>query len=113
VADIVNISSTAGRVARGGNAVYSMTKFGVNAFSESLRQELQPSRVRVGVIEPGTVETELTDHIRPELRSAVLQQVSIEKLDPSDIGDAVTYMVTRDRRAAVNELMIRAAEQTW
>ncbi|MGX6603467.1 SDR family NAD(P)-dependent oxidoreductase [Micromonosporaceae bacterium Da 78-11] len=114
VADIVNISSTAGRVARPGNAVYSMTKFGVNAFTEGLRQELSASRVRVGVIEPGTVDTELCTHIRAELRDAVQCQVgAIEKLAPSDIADAVVYLVTRDRRAAVNELLIRATDQTW
>jgi NADP-dependent 3-hydroxy acid dehydrogenase YdfG len=114
VADIVNISSTAGRVARPGNAVYSMTKFGVNAFTEGLRQELLASKVRVGVIEPGTVDTELVTHVRGELQDAMLRQTgAIEKLQPSDIADAVTYMVTRDRRAAVNELLIRATDQTW
>jgi NADP-dependent 3-hydroxy acid dehydrogenase YdfG len=114
VADIVNISSTAGRVARPGNAVYSLTKFGVNAFTESLRQELLAGRVRVGVIEPGTVDTELATHVRTELRDAIARQTgTIEKLQPSDIADAVTYMVTRNRRAAVNELLIRATDQTW
>ncbi|HMJ32615.1 MAG TPA: SDR family NAD(P)-dependent oxidoreductase [Baekduia sp.] len=114
VADIVNISSTAGRVARGGAAVYSLTKSGINAFSESLRQELQPQRVRVGVIEPGTVDTELGDHVRAELRSAVEQQTKdMEKLSPVDIADAVVYVVSRPRRVAVNELLVRAADQTW
>jgi NADP-dependent 3-hydroxy acid dehydrogenase YdfG len=70
VTDIVNISSTAGRVARPGAAVYSMTKFGVNAFSEALRQEVQLSRVRVAVIEPGTVDTELGLHIRDGIARA-------------------------------------------
>ena len=114
VADIVNISSTAGRVARPGTAVYNLTKFGVNAFSEALRQELQPKRVRVSVIEPGTVATELTSHTREELRSAILAQASsIENLEPSDIADAVSYVVTSPRRVAVNELLVRSAAQTW
>ena len=114
VADIVNISSTAGRVARPGNAVYSLTKFGVNAFTEGLRQELLAGKVRLGVIEPGTVDTELVTHVRSELQDAMLRQTgAIEKLRPSDIADAVAYMVTRDRRAAVNELLIRATDQTW
>jgi NADP-dependent 3-hydroxy acid dehydrogenase YdfG len=64
VADLVNISSTAGRVARPGNAVYALTKFGVNALSESLRQEQLTNRVRVSVVEPGTVDTELGSHTR-------------------------------------------------
>jgi NADP-dependent 3-hydroxy acid dehydrogenase YdfG len=68
VADMVNISSTAGRVARPGTAVYSLTKFGVNGFSEALRQELQPQHVRVGVVEPGTVATELAGRHRRRRR---------------------------------------------
>jgi len=114
VADIVNISSTAGRVARPGNAVYALTKFGMNAFSESLRQELIASRVRVGVVEPGTVDTDLGSHVRDGLREAIATQTAdLEKLLPADIADAVVYMVTRDRRVAVNEMLVRAGEQTW
>jgi NADP-dependent 3-hydroxy acid dehydrogenase YdfG len=114
VADVVTISSTAGRVARPGGAVYSLTKFGANAFSESLRQELLSSRVRVGVIEPGTVDTELASHLRDEVRqAATAQTAAIEMLQPADIADAVGYMVTRDRRVAINEILVRAAEQTW
>ena len=67
VADVVMISSTGGRVARPGTAVYSLTKFGVNAFSEGIRQELIGKRVRVGLVEPGTVQTEITEHLSPEL----------------------------------------------
>ena len=114
VADIVNISSTGGRVARSGTAVYSLTKFGINAFSESLRQELLANRVRVGLVEPGTVETELASHTRDELREGIAQITqSIELLRPDDIAEAVVYIVTRDRRVAVNEILIRAGDQTW
>jgi NADP-dependent 3-hydroxy acid dehydrogenase YdfG len=114
VADIVNISSTAGRVARPGNSVYALTKFGVNAFSEGLRQELIPARVRVGVIEPGTVDTELGSHVRDGLREAIATQTAdIVKLAPTDIADAVVFMISRNRRVAVNELLVRASEQTW
>ena len=114
VADLVNISSTAGRVARPGTAVYSLTKFGVNGFSESLRQELLADRVRVSLVEPGTVATELAAHTREELREGISQITqSIDLLRPEDIAEAVTYIVTRDRRVAVNEILIRAGEQTW
>jgi len=114
VADLVNISSTAGRVARPGTAVYNLTKFGVNAFTEALRQEVMQSHLRVSVVEPGTVDTELGSHIRDGLREAVASQLdSIEKLRPEDIADAVTYIVTRDRRVAVNEILVRASEQRW
>jgi len=114
VADLVNISSTGGRVARAGTAVYSLTKFGVTALSESMRQELIPSRVRVSVVEPGTVDTELASHTREELRDGIARvTASIELLRPDDIAEAVAYIVTRDRRVAVNEILIRNGEQTW
>jgi NADP-dependent 3-hydroxy acid dehydrogenase YdfG len=114
VADVVTISSTAGRVARPGAGVYALTKFGVTAFSESLRQELISQRVRVSVVEPGTVGTELVTHNRDEVRAAAERQTAaIEALRPEDIADAVAYIVTRNRRVAVNELLVRAAEQTW
>jgi NADP-dependent 3-hydroxy acid dehydrogenase YdfG len=114
VADIVNISSTAGRVAGAGNAVYSLTKSGVVALTESLRKELLAQRVRVSVVEPGTVDTELGTHVRAELQEAIERQTQgMEKLRPEDIADAVAYVVTRDRRVAVNEMLVRASAQTW
>jgi NADP-dependent 3-hydroxy acid dehydrogenase YdfG len=114
VADLVSISSTAGRVARPGAGVYALTKFGLAAFSESLRQELIGRRVWVSVVEPGTVDTELVTHVREDIREAAQQQLeSIEPMLPEDIADAVLHIVTRDRRVAVNEVLVRAAEQTW
>jgi NADP-dependent 3-hydroxy acid dehydrogenase YdfG len=114
VADVVTISSTAGRVARPGSSVYALTKFGAAGFSEALRQELISRRVRVSVVEPGTVDTELVTHLREDIRQAAASQTaSIEPLRPDDIADAVAYIVTRDRRVAVNEILVRAAEQTW
>ena len=111
---VVTITSTAGRVARPGSSVYSLTKFGAAAFSEALRQELLGRRVRVSVVEPGTVDTELVTHLRDDIRQAAQSQTaSIEPLRPGDIADAVAYIVTRDRRVAVNEILVRAAEQTW
>jgi NADP-dependent 3-hydroxy acid dehydrogenase YdfG len=91
-----------------------LTKFGIGAFSESLRQELIPHRVRVSVVEPGTVDTELVSHLRNDVREAARTQIAaIEPLRPEDVADAVSYVVTRDRRVAVNELLVRAAEQEW
>jgi NADP-dependent 3-hydroxy acid dehydrogenase YdfG len=114
VADLVTITSTAGRVARPGSSVYNLTKFGAGAFSEALRQELLSRRVRVSVVEPGTVDTELVTHLRDDIRQAAQRQTaSIEPLLPDDIADAVAYIVTRDRRVAVNEILVRAAGQTW
>jgi NADP-dependent 3-hydroxy acid dehydrogenase YdfG len=73
VADIVNISSIAGRVAWNGYGVYNLTKFGVNGFTESLREEVTQRHVRVGVLEPGGVDTELGSHNdhKPEVREAI------------------------------------------
>jgi len=114
VADVVTISSTAGWVARPGNAVYSLTKFGVNAFSESVRQEVLGMRVRVGVVGPGTVDTEIFTHLAESSRETFERQTGdMVKLQAEDIADAVLYMVTRDRRVAVNHMLVRAAEQTW
>jgi NADP-dependent 3-hydroxy acid dehydrogenase YdfG len=114
VADLVTITSTAGRVARPGSSVYNLTKFGAAAFSQALRQDMLSYRVRMSVIELGTVDTELTTHLREDIRQAARSQVAaIEPLRPDDIADAVTYIVTRDRRVAVNEVLVRASEQTW
>lgn len=114
VADLVTISSTAGWVARPNTAVYSLTKFGVNAFSEGIRQEVLGKRVRVGVVGPGTVDTEIFSHLAESSRQAFEKQTSgMVMLRPEDIADAVLFMVTRDRRVAVNHMLVRAAEQTW
>jgi len=114
VADIVNISSIAGRVAWNGYGVYSLTKFGVNGFTESLRQEVTQRHVRVGVLEPGGVETELGSHNRPEVREEMIDPFyeRTDVLAPEDIADGVAYMVTRPRHTAVGELWIMPTDQT-
>jgi NADP-dependent 3-hydroxy acid dehydrogenase YdfG len=112
VADMVNISSVAGRVARRGSGVYNLTKFGVGAFSESLRQEVAPRHVRVSVIEPGAVATELSGHNRPEIREQITERFrDVERMTAEDIADAILYIVTRPRHVAINELLIRPSEQ--
>jgi NADP-dependent 3-hydroxy acid dehydrogenase YdfG len=113
VADLINISSVAGRVARSGSGVYNLTKHGVGAVSESLRQELTERHVRVSLVEPGAVDTELKDHLREEVREQALKRFAdIEMLQATDIADAIAYIVTRPRHVAVNELLIRPTEQT-
>jgi NADP-dependent 3-hydroxy acid dehydrogenase YdfG len=111
VADMVNISSVAGRVARSGSGVYNATKWGVGAFSESLRQEVARRHVRVSLVEPGAVATELISHNRPEIREAVAAGDDFEKMVPEDIADAIAFVVTRPRRVAINEVLIRPTEQ--
>lgn len=113
VADIVSISSIAGRVAWNGYGVYNLTKFGLNGFTESLRQEVTQRHVRVGVLEPGGVDTELGSHNRPEVRGAMIDPFyeATEVLAPEDIADGVAYMVTRPRHASVGELWIMPTDQ--
>jgi NADP-dependent 3-hydroxy acid dehydrogenase YdfG len=112
VADMVNISSVAGRIARGGSAVCNAAKHGVGAFSEALRQEAATRHVRVSVIEPGVTETELAGHNRP----VVLDQMNrrfgdITRLQAVDIAEAIGFVVTRPRHMIINELMVRPTEQ--
>jgi NADP-dependent 3-hydroxy acid dehydrogenase YdfG len=112
VADLVNVSSVAGRVARNGSGVYNATKHGVGAFSESLRQEVTQRHVRVSLVEPGAVATELSSHNRPEIREGIQQRfVGVERLRAEDIAEAITYIVTRPRHMAVNEMLIRPTDQ--
>jgi NADP-dependent 3-hydroxy acid dehydrogenase YdfG len=110
VADMVNISSVAGRFARNGNGVYALTKFGVGAFSESLRQELGGQYVRVSLVEPGATATELASHNRPEVLESIRSQFG-QRMEAADIADAISYIVTRPRHIAVNEMLIRPTEQ--
>jgi len=110
VADMVNISSVAGRVARNGSGVYNLTKHGVGAFSESLRQELTQRYVRVSLVEPGATATELADHNRPEVLESLRRQFG-QRMQAEDIADAITYIVTRQRHVAINEMLIRPTEQ--
>jgi NADP-dependent 3-hydroxy acid dehydrogenase YdfG len=111
-ADLVNISSVAGRVARAGSGVYNLTKFGVGAFSEGLRQELAGRHMRVSLVEPGAVATELAGHNRPEVLETLEQRFAgIERLEAQDIADAIAYVVTRPRHVAINELLVRPTEQ--
>jgi clavulanate-9-aldehyde reducatase len=112
---IVNVSSVAGRVAALGSAVYNLTKWGVVGFSEGLRQEALHANVRVTVIEPGYVETELQGHnegnpIVMEALEKTRQQ--IEPLEASDIADAILYALTRPQHVAINEVLVRPTKQS-
>ena len=113
-ADIVNISSLAGRVPIAGSAVYSLTKHGVGAFTEALRQEVTGRHVRVSLIEPGPVATELFTHIRPEILEASREAFAdATLLHAEDIADAITYVVSRPARVVMSELLIRPDTSQW
>jgi NADP-dependent 3-hydroxy acid dehydrogenase YdfG len=112
VADIVNVSSVAGRVARLNSGVYNATKHGVGAFSESLRQEVTARHVRVTLIEPGATATELAFQNRPEILEGMAQTFGgIEIMHAEDIAESIRYAVTQPRRVAVNEILVRPTEQ--
>jgi NADP-dependent 3-hydroxy acid dehydrogenase YdfG len=112
VADLVNVSSVAGRRVAAGGGVYQATKHAVGAFSEAVRQEVAGRHVRVSLVEPGAVATELLDHVREEVRRHAEQRFAgVERLEAEDIADAIAYVVTRRRRVAVNELLVRPTEQ--
>jgi NADP-dependent 3-hydroxy acid dehydrogenase YdfG len=112
VADLVNISSVAGRQVRLGSGVYNATKHAVGALSESLRQEVTKRHVRVGLIEPGAVETELAGHNREAVLEGMrVRFAAMQRLVAEDIAESIVYMVTRPRHMAVNEMLIRPTEQ--
>ncbi len=112
VADLVNVSSVAGRVARLGSGVYNATKFGVAAFSESLRQEVTRRHVRVSLIEPGAVATELAGHNRPEVLETIRSNFEgVERMSADDIAESIAFVVTRPRHVAINEVLVRPTEQ--
>jgi NADP-dependent 3-hydroxy acid dehydrogenase YdfG len=109
---IVNVSSVAGRVARQGSGVYNLTKFGVGAFSESLRQEGVALGVRVTLVEPGAVATELAGHNRPEVLEQIHQRFGdIERLTAEDIAGAVLYAIGQPPHVSVNEVLVRPSGQ--
>jgi NADP-dependent 3-hydroxy acid dehydrogenase YdfG len=112
IADMVNVSSVAGRVPRNGSGVYNLTKHGVGAFSESLRQEVTGRHVRISLVEPGATSTELASHNRPEIQDGMAKRFGdMEFLKAQDIADAIGYIVTRPWHITINELMIRPTEQ--
>jgi len=110
---IVNISSVAGRTARAGVGVYNVTKWGVNAFSEALRQEVYKHNIRVTIIEPGLVDTEINNHISDPIakQHSEERRKSMTPLQSEDIAAAIIYAVTQPQRVNVNEILIRPTEQ--
>lgn len=109
--DLINISSVAGRTARATNGVYAATKWGLNGWSESLRQELLPD-VRVTLIEPGVVDTELPSHITHEAtREAVQKGYDIATVKPEEVAEIIAFVLARPRHLAINEVLLRPADQ--
>ncbi|QIR35949.1 SDR family NAD(P)-dependent oxidoreductase [Tolypothrix sp. PCC 7910] len=112
---IVNISSVGGRTARVGIGVYNATKWGVNGFSESLRQEVCKQNIRVTIIEPGLVNTEISDRVSDPIAKQNIEERrrSVTPLESEDIAAAIAYAVTQPSRVNVNEILIRPTLQEW
>jgi NADP-dependent 3-hydroxy acid dehydrogenase YdfG len=111
---IVNISSVAGRIATLGSAVYNLTKWGVGAFSEALRQEALHAGIRVTIVEPGFVETELQGHNENPVVVEQIEKMSKQigdLLQADDIADAIVYAVTRPQHVSINEVLVRPTKQ--
>ena len=109
--DLVNISSVAARVAPAGFAAYSATKWGLNGWSEALRVELQPD-IRVMVIEPGAVATELSDHItHDESKKLARDYRDNVAMPPQDIAEVVAFALSRPKRITLNEILVRPTIQ--
>lgn len=110
---IVNISSVAGRKSGPLRGAYSGTKFAVNAISEALRQELMEDNIRITIIEPGAVATELTNHITDEeAKEGVSGMIAaMEPLQSEDIANAIAYVATQPERVSINEVLIRPTHQ--
>jgi NADP-dependent 3-hydroxy acid dehydrogenase YdfG len=112
--DVVNLSSVAGRIASAGSGVYNLTKWGVGAFSEALRQETGWAKIRVTVIEPGFVETELQGHNENPMVKAAIEKMSEqigELLQAEDIARAILYALSQPQRVSVNEVLVRPTGQ--
>jgi NADP-dependent 3-hydroxy acid dehydrogenase YdfG len=109
---VVTVSSVAGRRAMAGSGVYNLTKFGVNAFSEALRQEVAEQNIRVTLIEPGAVATELREHNRPEIQEQMNKRFAgVEQLQSEDIANAIIYVIGQPEYVSINEVLVRPTRQ--
>ena len=112
--DIVNISSVAGRTTRAGSAVYNATKWGLNAFTDTLRQELaqQKTGIRTTLIEPGAADTELRSHNTPEIQQQQQTRFAgLTVLQPDDVARTILFAVTQPPHVSINEILIRPTDQ--
>jgi NADP-dependent 3-hydroxy acid dehydrogenase YdfG len=109
---VVTVGSVAGVRASAGSAVYNLTKFGVNAFSEALRQEVAEHNVRVTVVNPGAVSTELREHLSPELQQSQRERLSgVTPLDATDIANTIIYALGQPEHVSLNEILVRPTRQ--
>ena len=110
---IVNVSSTSGRVASPLFSVYAATKFGLGAFTEVLRKEVHPSRVRVTLFEPGPTRSELGSHVDPEIMESLREDSfgEVEFLGAEDVARGILWALSQPERINVNEVLFRPTDQ--
>lgn len=110
---VVQMSSMAGRFAGKGASGYFASKFAITGFSEGLRQEVTELGVRVVVIEPGTTQTELREHITHQASKDAIETrvATYRQLQAEDVANAVRYAVTAPAHVSVNEILLRPTDQ--
>lgn len=108
---IVNVSSTAGREASANSSGYNATKFGVNAFTDAVRQEVTEEGIRTTIVEPGACETELAEHIPDEQIVEQFAEMDVPMLHPDDVARSIVYATSQPQRVDVNEILIRPTGQ--
>ncbi|MEO7324652.1 MAG: SDR family NAD(P)-dependent oxidoreductase [Dokdonella sp.] len=110
---VVNIASTAGRIANANAAAYAATKFGVVGFSEGLRKEVFKDNIRVTVIEPGAVDTELRQHIADAGTQKAINAwaESMRQLKSEDVANAIVFCVSQPDHVNINEILMRPTDQ--
>jgi NADP-dependent 3-hydroxy acid dehydrogenase YdfG len=110
---VVNISSVSARLANPGSPAYAASKSALNTFSESLRKEGTSVGVRVTVVSPGIVETELFEHAADAATRARFRGMldSMTPLMPADVAAAVVYALTQPPHVSINEIVLRPTEE--
>ncbi len=112
---IINVSSIAGRKSFANHAAYCATKFGVHALSETIREEVSASNVRVLTIAPGAAETELLSHTTStEIIDGYNQwkeTMGGKSLDPSEVAKTTLFMYQMPQAVSIREVLIAPTKQ--
>lgn len=109
---IINVSSVAGHKIWPYSAVYGATKFAVRALSEGLRQEVKPYNIRTTIISPGSVATELLDHISDEgISRNIHERTDNYALPPDSFARIVAFAISQPEDVDVNEVLFRSVQQ--
>jgi NADP-dependent 3-hydroxy acid dehydrogenase YdfG len=109
---IINVSSVAGHKVRQTSAVYAATKTAVRVISEGLRMEMVPHNVRVTVISPGAVESELADSItEPDVKKNIDAFYEANAIPASTFANMVAFAMSQPDDVDINEILFRPTSQ--